>query len=523
MERIIQLAPDDDITSIRTRLEWADARRVLMVVPRQNKTLRSLVNQKILARTADALNIELALVSRDLPTRDAARQAGIRVYAFEWMARRAGFVSPAVDKAEPEETAPPQLRLVEAPPPPRVRIKNKRLVVVVGSERVGFFQQLIALVLAGVLALALALLGVALAPAATVTLIPRAAVITATTTLTADPDPAVTDVDPERGLIPARAVQVDLTRFAEVETIDTETAPVDFATGTVVFFNRTQEEQVIPISTTLRTSSGVPVEFITTLTATIPAGTGATTSTTIIAVEPGPRGNVPAGQINRFADPRLGLLARVVNDAPTEGGTVRQAGVVTNEDKDRVRAKLRQLIQQEGYEQMQADLDEQEYIPPESLQVIELELTYDKFAGDVAETLGAEMRAVVRGTAVADYNANQIAYFALLDKVGFDQTLLPEGLRFSAGGVTEVNGRAVTFPVMAEGVVVSDIDVERVKRAIAFMPIGEAQRWMAENLPIVTVPGVEVSPNWLGRLPLFPFRIRVVVRDVAPLLFGEGE
>ncbi|MFQ5578160.1 MAG: hypothetical protein ACE5G8_14340, partial [Anaerolineae bacterium] len=239
MEQIIQLAPDDDITSIKARLEWTDARRVLLVVPRQNKTLRSLVNQKILARAADTRNIELALVTQDLPTRDAAKQAGLKTFALEWIARRTGFISRVAEKTEPEKTAPPQIRLLQTPTPPRIRIKNKKLVVVVGSERVGFLQQLIALILAGLLALALVVMVLALAPAATVTVTPRVKVISTTLTLTASPDPAVTDVEPELNLIPARPVQVELTRFAEVNTIDTEKAPVDFAAGTVGLFNRT--------------------------------------------------------------------------------------------------------------------------------------------------------------------------------------------------------------------------------------------------------------------------------------------
>ncbi len=525
MDQIIHLAPDDDITAIKSRLEWADARRVLLVIPRRNKTLRSLVHQKVLARTADALNIELALVTQDIATRDAAKQAGFKTFATRWIARRRGFIRQESPALPPEKTTPPPLKVLETDPPPRrrMRIQNKKLVVVVGSGRVGCLQQLIGLGLAAILALALTAVVLALAPGAKVTLIPKVDVISTSITLTADPDSGLTEVDPETNRIPAQPVQVELTLSTTVQTIDTEKAPTDFAKGTIVIFNRTQDEQIVPISSTLRTSSGVPIEFITTQTATVPAGTGATTTTTIIAVEPGPRGNVSSGQINRFVDPTLSLLVRVINDVPTGGGSVREAGVVTDDDKVRVRAKLRQLIQQKGYEEIQAGLDAQQYIPPETLQVIELDLTYDKFAGDVSDTLGAEMHAVVRGTVVADYDANQLAYLALLQDVPPGKTLLPKGLRFTAGGIQAVEGRAVMFPVTAEGLVVSTIDEARLTDAITFMPIGEAQAWLSENLPIVGVPGIDVSPNWLGRLPALASRISVEVKDVSPLIFGEDE
>jgi hypothetical protein len=521
MEKIIELATEDDIVAIRSKLEMSDARRVLMVVPGGNETLRSLVNIKLLARSADKLNIQLALITVNARMRDMAREAGLKTYSSKWWAQRTGFVGGAAKKAEPAESLPPQLHVLETPTPPRVRIEGKKLVLVVGNERVSIWQHLLSIVLIGLLGLAVVLLVFTLAPKAKVTVTPQVEVISTELTVTADPAPEVTGIDAENNLIPARPVQVELTLFAEIPTIDKEAAPTDFATGSVVFFNRTQDEQIIPISTTLRTSSGVPIEFMTTQTTTIPAGTGATTSMAVIAVEPGPTGNVPSGQINRFVNPTQGLLARVINEAPTFGGAVRQAGVVTEDDKDRLRSTLRQLIQQQGYEMMLAELDEQEFLPPETLQTIELDLTFDKFSGDIAETFGGEMRAVVRATAVGDYNANQLAYYALLASVPDQKRLLPNGLRFSAGGIEAIQDRAVAFPVMAQGIVVSEVDIDQIREAITFMPIGEAQAWISENQPTVSVPGIEVEPGWLGRMPLFSFLIEVEVVDVVPLIFGE--
>jgi hypothetical protein len=99
--------------------------------------------------------------------------------------------------------------------------------------------------------------------------------------------------------------------------------------------------------------------------------------------------------------------------------------------------------------------------------------------------------------------------------------LLPNGLRFSAGGIEAIQDRAVAFPVMAQGIVVSEVDIDQIREAITFMPIGEAQAWISENQPTVSVPGIEVEPGWLGRMPLFSFLIEVEVVDVVPLIFGE--
>ncbi|MEM7028275.1 MAG: baseplate J/gp47 family protein [Chloroflexota bacterium] len=521
IKSVIELAPDDDFVSMRSRLEWTNTAQILMVIPAQNKALQNLVQMKLLARAADDLNIKLALLSQDPRILDLAEAANVDAFTSTRSAKRFGYLGETVKKVNRRRTESPVVKTAEKDTTPRVRVQNRKLVLVVGRGRINFWQQLLSILLIGITGLGLILGVLAIAPAATITLTPTVDPIATQITVTADPAPEVTRLDAANGIIPARAVQVEITLFDEVPTIDTESTPQDFALGEVVFFNRTQDEQIIPISTTLRTSSGVPIEFLTVQTTTIPPGTGATTTTQVIAVEPGPIGNVTSGQINRFANPILGLQARLINETPTDGGTIRQAGVVTEDDKDRVRSKLRQVIQQTGFEMMQDELPLGQFIPPESLQVIELDLTFDKFSGDVAETFGGEMRAVVRGTAVDSANANQLAYLALIDEVPDRQEILARGLAFSAGGVSEVSDRAVTFPVMVEGLAVSELDPELVRNVTSWMPIGEAQAWLNNNLPLVTVPGVEVAPDWLGRLPLFSFRTNVIIRDVDALLYGE--
>ena len=521
MEKIIELAVDDDIVSIKSRLEWAKDSRILMVVPKKNQTLQSLVNLKLLARAADDLNLTLALATPHSNTRDLAKEVGLPTFPNERTARRKRYISREAEKTTAQTTAAPVIQDTAIPAPPRVRVKNRKLVLVIGKGRVSLWQQILAFFLIGITGLALVMAVLAVAPQATLTLIPQVDVISTELTIRADPSPEITSIDRENGIIPARPLQVELTLFDEVATLETDAAPVDFATGSVVFFNRTQNEQLIPISTILRTSSGVPVEFETRSDVTIPPGIGATATVSIIAKEPGPTGNVSSGQINRFAKPSLSLLVRVINESGTGGGSVRQAGVVVEDDKDRLRSKLRQLVQQKGFELLQAELDEQEFISPESLQVIDLDLTYNRFSGDISETLGGEMRAVVRATAVGSFNTNQLAYGQLLDQVPPGQRLLTKGLQFTAGGVEQVDNRAVVFPVTAQGLVVSELDIDYIREAVTFMPIGEAQNWLSQNQAIISVPGVEVFPNWLGRLPLFPFRVDVQQVDVVPLIFGE--
>jgi hypothetical protein len=254
------------------------------------------------------------------------------------------------------------------------------------------------------------------------------------------------------------------------------------------------------------------VRFLTVQTATIPSAFNAITQTGVIAVDPGPIGNVAAGQINRILDTALDRQITVINEGPTDGGTMAPAGVVTRADKDRLQAIVLQQIQQEGYSQLLEGLAEQEFIPPESLIVIPLDSVYSpSLDGEVTDLLTLEMRAVVRGTAIAGQNANQLALAALQTEVPANYNLDPRSLQFVAGEVSGVENRAVSFRMQAAGVTVAEIDDRQVASEVRGLPIEEALHYMRQQLPLSGEPEVVVEPDWLERLPWLSFRIEVDV------------
>jgi hypothetical protein len=550
MEQILKLEKTDDITAIRSRIDFAfppppvsavptagklEKRRLLLLVPYKNEALQSLVNMKLLARVVKTKAVEMAIVSGHPAVRDYAKEAGVKAFGNLSSARRAGWITPKAPVTSPDETSPPVAPVAEEgqadaqkiSPTKKgedKRIKKKKFIVVQGSGRVGLFQQFGALLLLVILALALVVGVIALLPEATVTLTPVAQPVEAKLVVKADPD--VESLDFQSLTFPARSVQVELELSDEIETVETELAPSGKAEGMVTFINRTEDEQTIPISTTLSTSVGEQIKFIIVETATIPAGIGATASISATAVEPGPKGNVRAAQINSFEEPSYALLARVVNEEPFTGGTMEPTKVVVQADKERLQAHLRQKIQQEGLRQLEESLSEQEFIAPESLQVIVLDVTYREFSGDFSDTFGGEMQAVVRGTVVGGYNANRLALAALEAQVPPGFELDVEGLYFAAGEILDVQDRVVTFRVFANGRAVPVIDTHQVADQIAWLPIGEAQAQLSQAYELAAVPGIELKPDWLvewlGRLPFMPLRINVVINDAVTLMAEGG-
>ncbi len=548
MEHILEIDPMDDIVSMRNRIEFAftystsatmplatgeldkknsNRRRLLLVVPRNNKALQNLVNMKLLARIVHTKSVEMAMVTDQPTVQDYAREVGIKIFGSVQSAKRGGWISSAIStSAEPiqpvETVGNGHLLTVQVPDGTEStakRVQNKKYKVVSGSGRVGIFQQVGTFILITALAVAVVMGIMMLLPRATVTLIPVAQQVE--TNLVVKGDPSVKSVDFKTLTFPARIAQIDLSLPGQINTLEAEFAPSGLARGNVTFINRTETVQTFPFSTTLLASSGEQVDFLTLITATIPSRIDATTVVPVIANKPGPIGNVSVGQINRFADSSYNVVARVINEAGFGGGALEMKKVVVQSDKERLQIHLQQKLKEEGLKQLQEALAEQEFISPDTIQVIPLAITYKEFAGDISDTFSGEMQAAVRGTVVGGYNANRLAMAALEVQVPPGFKLDTKGLHFGAGDVLETKNGVVSFRIVAQGLVVPLIDPHQVAADIAWLSIGEAQAMLSEQYRLATVPGVELQPtwltDWLGRLPFAPIQINVIIKESVTL------
>lgn len=543
MECIVHLEQSDDIVSIRSRInivlanirstmlsgEWSRQRRqrLLLVVPRKNEALHSLVHMKLLARLAASKKTDIGVVSDQPTVRDYASDVGFRAFSSVRGAKRFGWITNAAPIVLPDQTLPPVFNpqaADETAAKPKKRTKKKRYKVVTENEQQSYLKQFIGLILAGGLAVAVVIGAVLLWPSATVTLTPLAQPLSTELIVRGDPD--ADRVDYQTLTFPARVAQVDLSLAGRIDTIESEYAPTGLARGNVTFINRTGEAQTIPLSTTLSTASGESVDFTTVITAEIPPGIDAVTRVPVVATRQGPSGNVSAGQITRFANPTYGVSVRVINEFGFGGGTLALSRVVVNDDKDRLRTHLTEEIRKEGLRQLEERLGAQEFISPDTIQVIPLAVTFNEFAGDFSETFSGEIQAVVRGTVVGGYNANRLSLAGLEAQVADGYELATEGLHFGAGEVLQAEDGVVIFRIVASGLAVPDIDPYHVSEQVAWRPIGEAQAFLQQQYPLATVVGVELQPawlaNWLGRLPFSPVRVSVDVRDAVTLLSEEA-
>lgn len=508
MAHIIKLPDEWNTPALLARLDSTPDDAIILVVPPSSRAMANPARARVLRRYAARKKRRLAIVSADPITAQVVADEGLPVYAsVEQATQIAELPAPAGDGV---------------PRDGQMDERRRRLVTLARQESARRRQRIreaaprpaspwaraagLLVLLAGLLSL-IVLVAALIVPYAEIRLRPTRQPVAVTIDVTAMP--GVDFASADQRLVPARRVEARIDGAGSLPTTGRKDAPDQRATGTVTFINRQIAPVEIPMGTIVRTSTGTNVRFRTTVTATVSGGIGASVSVPIEAVDPGLAGNVRSGTIT-LVDGPLATAVQVINEQPTSGGSVRQVSVVTNADKDRLRQAVLQQSQQTAYQRLQELLNEGEFLPPESVSLIVLSETFDHFAEEPAETLGLRLRILARGLAVDERSAQEIALKAMQDQLPERSALLADTIRYQRGPVT-VQADRVSFSLTATAEAVSDIDRATIRAALAGLTLDEAQRLLAREWPLAAPPELRVTPNWLGRIPWIPWRIRVEV------------
>lgn len=506
MEQIIYLDPTDDIVSIRDRVEMAEAKRVLLVVPPDTDVLKRRVDLQVVQRSAAHRNIEMALVTEDGTVRSQAREIGLPVFDSIGAGQRRKRWRAPHDVVDTEHWSPRRNDEAWTAAAKRgqaqARGARHRIVRFILAWAL-FFIVLVAFFGGAVLSV----------PSARIVLVPRNEPVGVKLNVVIDPN--IRSVDYARARIPAATIYAEIEGNAQVATSGQKDIPSSRAAGKVVFLNQLTAPVRIPKGTAVRTSAfGTAIRFVTMEDAQVPGGFGVQAETPIEAVDVGVGGNVAANLINEV-EGVAALAVRVTNPEPTHGGGVKQVQSVTQADRDRLRAALLQQLQQRAYAQMQSGLGEQEYIPPESLGVSEvLDETYDRFVTEEAPSLGLQMRARVAGLKVGIQDANALVYAAMAGKVPPGYELIPNGLTFErAETLVPADKRGnLTMVMRGIGYSAARLDLEAVRQTIAGQPVQTVREYLLQALPLQADPEVQIWPGWFGRMPYLTFRTDIQVQ-----------
>ncbi len=504
----LPLAPHDDPITVRDKLAFVRAQRVILLWPPKGHVLTRKLDLLRVQRAAAQLGMQIALVTDDLDVIANARDLRISVFPDEqsalqghWKHPRRKVFSPPHDPAEQAAIAEHVARMRSAGPP---RARSLR--------RLGRWALFVGLLMA------LAAGFLLVAPSATVTVTPASRQIFQTVTIVADP--ALSDIDIESYRMPATVITLQTTARVTVEATGTEKAGASLAQGLVTFRNTTDQPVLIPRGTVVATSDTIPIRFSTMIETTLPAGDAATIDVPIQALPEyaGPQGNVPPEAINRV-EGELAYRVTVRNANATYGGAIQERKTVTEDDHARLLELARQQLLQNAQDLLLHQIGGEQFLVPGSVNIVEERpewTIYNAIVGDLAESVSLDMRAVVQAVIVDERQARQVAYAGIAPFIEPGMEVSPETLRFTRGDIMQIepSGR-VTFLMHVRGHVAVAIDADAVRREVAGLRVSAARRRLETRflLDPTRPPRIHTWPVWFKRLPFLPVRITVHVEQ----------
>jgi hypothetical protein len=506
----IQLEPYDDVTSVRDRLQFVKAGRVLLVFPKNRKILQRKLDLVLLQREAARRDLRLAIVTQDIKISEHARDLNISAFFSVEQARtqrwKRGKTKVFVDRADrPESEHDPYDLMLAAS-----RLKPAPTSAQQARGRVmrGF--------VFGVTILAVLFGLYALVPSATITITPARDQLNITIPIVADPSIEVPI--PENLRIPATVQRLPQSATVTMETTGIRAAENSRAEGIVTFTNTTDFAIFIPAGTIVQTASSPPIQFETQAEGALAARQDATVNVAIRSLDTNPtlQSNQPAGAIIEVAGELEGSVT-VRNQNATYGEGVRDISYVTAEDREILLQRTRQQLAHNARDTFLLNLEEGEFfLVPNSVVIIEERiLDYSAEVDQPAETIRLTMQAVVEATVISSLDAERVAWQYLKTQYVEEGRILDEGTltytRAEIQGVLEDG--SVAFQLRIQGTTFDTIDGNQIKDRLTGMSVREAYAILDNEyiLDPQRPPEISTWPGFFNRMPLFPSRIHVEI------------
>lgn len=502
----LHLEPYDDVVSVRDRLSFVTARRVLLVFPDEGAILRRKLDLLLVQREASRLRQQIALVTTDPVVQDHALELNISAFPDEQTASQRRWKRPrdtvfTLPRNPAEEAAIADHVLRQRQSVTAAARRRRRI-----GRWLAFFGLLAALGLGFLVA----------APSATVTVTPASRQVYETVTIIADP--ALADIDVEGFRMPATVVTLQATSRVTVPTSGTESAGASLAQGLVTFTNTGDEPLLIPLGTVVSTSGTFPVRFETQIETTLPAGDVASVQVPVRALPAysGATGNVDPGAINRVEGP-LAEQVTVTNVNATYGGAIQDVSTVTAQDHERLLVLGRQQLLQNARDLLLHEMAGEQFLVPGSVTIVREEpawTIYSHLVGDASETVSLDLRAEVQAVVVDERGARQVAFAGLAPYLQPGMEVAPDALRYTRGDILDIAPEGqVTFVMIVSGNIAVSIDKDRVRDRVTGVSVSEARRRLERELLLNPdrPPQIDTWPDWYNRMPLLPVRIAVEV------------
>lgn len=491
---ILRLETQDDVTSIRDKLGWAKAARILLAFPRRRPPVLSRLDIILIQRAASQMGGQLAFTTRHPDSIKLAKLLGIPVFTSIQSAQRMPWLTADRKHRLPVRRRSERANLVEL----------RKGLLSEPDQPTPNLLRYTAFMLGALAFLTLVLLFV---PAAVIEV--PITVEVQTINMTVRPTVGSTSVLP--GVqIPAAAVHTTVAGQLETVATGEMLVPDASARTTLLVTNQTDQSIPIPTGTVFMTSASSPVRFLTQARAELAAGYGQTIELQAQAELPGSFSNLPAASINAAEGP-IGLLVKVTNTTPAEGGTDRPGRSASESDYNQLYDALITSLTETAVHNLEAVYGNELMIISESMKVDRIvEEQRQPAVNTPADRAKLSLVVDISGLAVSRTDLEAAAAPSMDAALPKGKSVEPGSYSFEGVNPPLIlsDGRIV-WDIQATRNVIQTTQFQNIPALVKGHQITDAQQIVQNHLGLNHPPAINLNPSWWPRLPLIPFRIEV--------------
>jgi hypothetical protein len=551
---VIYIDIDDEITAIIDKVRSSHEKIVALVLPKRATAFQSIVNMKLLKRTADNAKKHLVLITSESGLLPLAGAVGIHVARtlqskpevpsapnsadgsvddVEETASMADGESKAdaLDASRPigefARSAPPSMaspleaeddvpiELDDETPTPAgaaakaSQKKNKKL-------KIPDFNKFRVLAALGALGLVVIILlwyvGFVVMPRATIAIKTDSSALNVNVDATLDTDATEASID--AAVLPATAQQSQKTATEQAQATGEENRGKT-ASGEVKIINCTAGEALtIPAGTGV-TASGLT--FVTQSEVTIPVGSngcsdfpGITSQTVAVeAMSPGAKFNIGPSD---FTVAGFSNTTDASSEAAMAGGTDDIVKVLAQSDIDGAKQKLSEQDTEAVKQELIASLEGQDlYAIEGTFKAGEPQTSANAKAGDEVTSVTVTQKTTYTMLGVKEDDLKRLVANQVADEIDPDtQTILDHGLNDAEFRLQNQQGTDTLVTLETTVIAGSDLDLDKIKEQVAGKKANDAKEVISEY-PGVTEVTVDYSPFWVSSIPKSTGKIKVSV------------
>lgn len=472
-QEVIFLDLDDDLGTVRAKLESSAADAVFLVIPKRSPILRTPLEFRILARLAHQLSSETIIVTGDGGRRSLARQEGLRtrrsVNSLRHLSRPPGTRSWALPSLPDWVPLPSFAGIL--------------LTVLVGG--------IAAVVAFGVLPV--------MKIAVSAQVVPQQQEIEIMV------DPAVKIVDLSRRVIPGEVIPQRVEVVGSIPASGSKKVGRDKARGEVMFISQNPQAVTIPRGTSLFSNNGV--KFVTDQDVQVPALSLGTTRVGITADAAGPGGNVDARAVVRIEGAGI---ANVVprNDRPIAGGTDRDGRVITADDVAKLREQLQNRAREQALAELYARAGGERSLVQQSVRLQPEGEAFEPAVDSEGDQVNGRLTIMARAVVFANTDFNGLVQKTFLAIAGDGFDLPISQLSVGTPEVLGVDDTKVRIKTRSQAGLVRRVNGEDLVERLRWKSPTEARAILSGVEGLAGAPRIDLSPEWAPRA----YRVEVTVQ-----------